>query len=76
MISELQTYEELEDFLRTWRNAHGEGAPYDYNGILHLMLAAVDNMVELGSDEDVSDYCDSITDDQAAYLARLLNERR
>jgi hypothetical protein len=75
-ISDLNTYEDLELFLRNWSNASGDPVPYDFNGLMYLMLAIVDNMKEHSIDTYLEDYSCSINDDQALFLKKLLNYRK
>ena len=74
-LSHIKTYEQLEDFLRTFVNWHGDPVPYDFNGLLHLVLAGVENLRVNATNQDFLDYACSITDDQALFLRRLLDSR-
>jgi hypothetical protein len=74
-LSRIKTYEQLKDFLRTFVNWHGDPAPYDFNRSLHLVLAGVENLRVNATDGDFLDYGCAISDDQAAFLRRLLNSR-
>ncbi len=65
-------YEELEFFLRQWNNRSNENAgQYDGNGLVHLMLAILDNLRENEPWSDLPEIRDSMTDEQAAFFLRL-----
>jgi hypothetical protein len=49
---------------------------YDFNGLLHLVLAGVENLRVHAIDQEVLDYACSITEEQAAFLQRLLDARQ
>ena len=49
--------------------------PYDFNGLLHLILAGTDNLRRHAIDQDFLDFACAITDDQALFLRRLLDSR-
>jgi len=64
-------YEDILHYLRTYSTS----GPYDPNGLLHLILAAVDNLRQHAIDQDFDDYAETISDDQAMVLTRLLEAR-
>ena len=68
-------YTELEAFLRSWQNALGDEVPYDANGLFVLLLAIVDNLREHTIDADFEGFGETITPEQAAFLARLVANR-
>jgi hypothetical protein len=73
-IGEIATFEELAEYLRGFVNAHGDPAPYDFNGAFHLFLSLLDNLSQhhLDADlEDLSDSAFSFTDRQKAFLDKL-----
>jgi hypothetical protein len=43
------SYEELQQYLRRFVNISGDAVPYDFNAVVHLMLAILDNMCENAS---------------------------
>jgi hypothetical protein len=65
-------YSEVENYLRTYS---GSEPPYDFNGLLHLVLAGTDNLREHAIDQDFRDFACAISDEQAAFLHRLLDSR-
>ena len=40
----LGSYGDLIDYLRHFTNFPGDPATYDFNGVVHLMLATLDNL--------------------------------
>ena len=64
-------YEELRDYLRNWNNTCNEPGQYDGNGLVHLMLAILDNLRENESWADLPEVRDSMTQEQAAFFLRL-----
>ena len=71
-MSTLLKYSEVEHYLRTFSTSE---PPYDFNGLLHLVLAGTDNLREHAIDRDFQDFVCAITDQQAAFLRRLLESR-
>jgi hypothetical protein len=65
------SYEELRDHLRQFVNTAGDPAPYDFNGVVHLLLASLDNLRQNASEADLEDIGASFDDEQAAFLIRL-----
>ena len=65
------TYEELRDYLRGFINFGGDPVPYDFNGVVHLVLALLDNLRENALEAELADIRESMTDEQAAFLLRL-----
>lgn len=66
------SYAAVESYLSTLST---EEPPYDFNGVLHLVLAGVDNLRCQAIDQDFTNYAMSVTDKQAAFLRRLLDSR-
>jgi hypothetical protein len=52
-----------------------EEPPYDFNGLLHLILVGVDNLRAHSIEADFLDFACSITNEQAAFLQKLLDSR-
>ena len=71
MSSQLK-YEDVEQYLRTFST---EESPYNFGGLLHLVLAGVENLREHISDADVLENAHFITDAQANLLHQLLETR-
>jgi hypothetical protein len=65
------SYEELEDYLRRFVNFGPDPVPYDFNGVVNLMLALLDNLRERALDAELREIGGSMTDEQAAFLRRL-----
>jgi hypothetical protein len=65
-------YQDVQDYLRMFSTKE---PPYDFNGLLHLVLAGVENLRVNGIDQDFLEFAHSITDEQAAFLQRLLDSR-
>jgi hypothetical protein len=74
-IKNLKTYEDLELFLRDWSNASGDPVTYDFNGLMSLLIAIVDNLKKNHIDADLESYACSINDEQATFLKKLLKFR-
>ncbi len=49
--------------------------PYDFNGLLHLVLVGVENLRQHAIDQDFLDYACAVSEQQAAFLRRLLDSR-
>jgi hypothetical protein len=71
-MSQQPTFDEVKHFLGAYSTEPG---PYDFNGLLHLVLAGVDNLREHAIDQDFEDFACAITQDQATFLQRLLEHR-
>jgi hypothetical protein len=65
-------YGEIKRYLSTFST---EEPPYDFNGLLHLVLVGVDNLRAHSIETDFLDFAFSITDEQAAFLQKLLDSR-
>ena len=66
------TYEQLQQYLRAFTNLAGEGAPFDTNSALHLLLALVDNLRANAPEVDLQKVVpEAVNGQQAAFLARL-----
>ena len=73
-FSDVNTYEELEAYLRQFSNFLGDSVPYDFNGTFHLFLALLDNLAENHLDADVDGLEDTefkLTPKQTAFLQSL-----
>jgi len=65
------SYEDLLAYLRHFVNFHGDPVPYDFNGVVHLMLATLDNLSHNASEAELEDIARSLSDEQAAFLLKL-----
>jgi hypothetical protein len=66
-------YSEVKSYLRTYSALE---PPYDFNGLLHVVLVATDNLREHAIDQDFLDFACAITAEQALFLRGLLDTRR
>lgn len=66
------SHSEVEEYLRTYSALE---PPFDFNGLLYLLLAATDNLREHAIDQDFFDFAHATTDEQALFLRRLLDSR-
>jgi hypothetical protein len=64
-------YEELCEYLREFVNIGRDPVPYDFNGVVHLMLASLDNLRHNALEADLEEIRASFTDDQAAFFLKL-----
>lgn len=71
-MSDHLQYDAVERYLATYSTLE---PPYDFNGLLHLVLAATENLRANAVDQDFLDYACSITDEQSLFLRRLLDSR-
>ena len=71
-MSEPFEYKDVEQYLRTFAT---EKPPYDFGGLLHLVLAGIENLRENVADGDILEHAHSITDAQAIFLQQLLERR-
>jgi hypothetical protein len=67
------SYEELEAYLREYRNGHGDPVPYDVVGVFHLLLALVDNLRENHIEADLEQFADGIEPEQLVFLEKLVS---
>ncbi len=65
-------YTAVKNYLETYSTIE---PPYDFNGLLHLVLAGAENLRQNAIDQDFLDYTCAITNDQALFLRRLLDSR-
>jgi hypothetical protein len=72
MTSQLK-YGDIIAYLKTYST---EEPPYDFNGLLRLVLAGVDNLQKHAIDQDFRDFACAVTDEQALFLRRLLDSRQ
>lgn len=64
------TYQSAIEFIRTW-SIDPQNPPYDFNGVVHLMLAALNNMREHAMESELEDIGRAMTDDQRLYLKKI-----
>jgi hypothetical protein len=63
-------YDSVIDFVRKW-STDPQNPPYDFNGTVHLMLAALDNLREHAMEHELEDIGQSMTDDQRFFLKKI-----
>lgn len=61
-------HEALRAMLRRWGSDEG---PYDFNGVVHLLLACLDNLKAFALDAELEDIGESFDTEQAAFLGNL-----
>jgi len=64
-------YDEVLAYVRSYANGHGDEVPYDNNGVIHLMLAAFDNLREHWRDADLDQLRESMTAEQRQDFVRI-----
>jgi hypothetical protein len=64
-------YEDVEQYLGTF----SADKPFDFGGLLHLVLAGIENLRKNVTTGDIPEYSHSITDAQAVFLRQLLEGR-
>jgi hypothetical protein len=57
-------YDQVEVYIRGFRNAGGDQVPYDVNGVIHFMLAALDNLIDQWTEADFEQIGYSATAEQ------------
>ena len=65
-------YTDVEEYLANFSTAE---PPFDFNGLLHLVIAGVENLRKNCIDQELLDYAHSVSDEQARFLQRLLDLR-
>ncbi len=65
-------YEDVEQYLRTFST---QEPPYDFAGLLHLVLAGIENLREKVVEGDILENAHFLTDAQANFLQQLLEGR-
>ena len=71
-MSKQLKYEDVEQYLRTFSP---EELPHDFGGLLHLVLAGIENLRENLADGYILEHAHFITDAQASFLRQLLDGR-
>ena len=64
------TYQSAVEFIRTW-STDPQNPPYDFNGAVHLMLAALDSIREHAMEHELEDIGHLMTDDQRFFLKKI-----
>ena len=61
-------HEEIIEIVRNTNNFGDPEGDYDFNGIVHIMLAAMENLKENATNEELEEIKKSFTEEQADYL--------
>jgi len=64
-------YDVVHSFVRSYVNGFGEATHYDANGVIHLLLAALDNLGEHFTEGDLDQFAASVTPAQRELLTRI-----
>lgn len=73
-INQVQSFEDLERFLREFTNFGGDPVPYDFMGAYNLFLAVLDNLIHNHIDADIEDLKETpptLTEPQRAFINQL-----
>jgi len=70
-LTQIQSYDDLERYLREFVNILGDPLPYDFTGAAHLFLAILDNLRIHALDAELEDIGGCFSVEQAAFLHRL-----
>lgn len=66
----IESFQELEAYLRNWTSFQDEHV-YDFNGIVALLAACLDNLRVHATDSDLDGINDCLTGNQRTILARI-----
>lgn len=69
-------YEDLVDYLRHFVNFGGGPNDYDFIGVVHLMLASLDNLNRNALEAHMEDIAEVLDKEQAAFVLRLADHLR
>jgi hypothetical protein len=70
MKFENRSFDELEQFLRQWRNFNGEGE-YDFVGMFHLFRACTFNLMQHSLSADWDGVDDLLSPAEREFLRKL-----
>ena len=73
--ADVETFEELKQYLGSFAIFHGDPVPYDFVGTLLLFLALLDNLATNHNDADLDDLAETefrLTEPQRVFLRKLL----
>jgi hypothetical protein len=70
------TYDELQEYLRQFINFKGGPVEYDFNGVVQLMLAALDNLRRNALEDELDEVGEMFSDEQANFLLKLADHIR
>ena len=69
-----KTFQDLEQYLRQFKNFSGDSTAYDFCGVFQLFLAVLDNLVNHSLDADVESLGEDgpcLTEKQRDFLRKL-----
>jgi hypothetical protein len=69
-------YEDLLAYQRHFVNFRRDPVPYNFNGVVHLMLATLDNLSHNASEAELEEMAGSLSDEQAAFLLKPADYNR
>jgi hypothetical protein len=67
----LRSYEELENYLRTFHNWKDPEGEFDFSGAVGLLAASLDCLRKTALDHELEDLGEYLEDEQAGFLIRL-----
>jgi hypothetical protein len=70
-LATFDRYAELREYLRGFINFGGDPVPYDVNGVVHLVLALLDNLRANALPAELQQISGAFTDEQAAFFLQL-----
>jgi len=70
-LTEIQSYHDLEQYLRAFVNAIGDPVPYDFTAAVHLLGALLDNLRTYALEAGLEDISGYFSPEQIAFLQRL-----
>lgn len=66
----IESFSQLEAFLREWKS-FGDRQIYDFNGMVALLAACLDNLHAHSLQSDLEEIGESLTDSQKSVLKRI-----
>lgn len=70
-LSNINSYEQLQGYLRSFVNWRGDVAPYDFGAVANLLGVLLDNVSAHAQDAEVQELTERLTEGQAATLLRI-----
>ncbi len=70
-LDDVHSYADLEKYLREFINWFDDPVPYDFHGVVRLLLAALDNLQKNALEAELEDVGYFLNDSQREYLAKL-----
>jgi hypothetical protein len=64
------TYTDMINYIHTY-STNPNTSPYDFTGVVHLMLAALDNLQMYGCDAELENIGYCLTDTQRMFLKKV-----